>query len=338
MNSSSEEIVQQYRVLKPEDLAAQPLKEFASAVLQGLSERPKRLSSRYLYNAHGSDLFQKIMELEEYYPTRCETEILERHSDDIVHLLDGQAVNVVDLGAGDGTKTKILLNSLLDAGTEVTYVPIDISEHAMHDLTEQMSVRMPQLPISGLVAEYTSALHWLTTRADQQRNLVLFLGSNIGNFNNAQARSFLRQLWSVLNVDDYVLIGFDLKKDIDLLTAAYNDSAGVTAAFNLNLLERVNAELGANFDLSKFRHYSTYDVFTGAMESYLVSMKPQTVTVDALHTEFQFDAWEPVHTEYSYKYLETDIAGLAESTGFVIDGAYKDVKGWFLGSLWRVDK
>jgi L-histidine Nalpha-methyltransferase len=327
-----------YRILQPEDLPAQPLQEFANAVLQGLSERPKRLSSRYLYDDSGSDLFQQIMALPEYYPTRCEAEILERHSVDIVHMLENQAVNVVDLGAGDGTKTQILLNALGSADAGVTYVPIDISEYAMRELTEQMSERLPSIKVSGLVAEYTSGIRWLTTRADQHRNLVLFLGSNIGNFNNAQARSFLRQLWSVLNADDYVLIGFDLKKDIDLLLAAYNDAAGVTAAFNLNLLTRINTVLGGNFDISKFRHYSTYDVFSGAMESYLVSMKPQTVSVEGLHTDFAFDAWEPVHTEYSYKYLESDVAQLAASTGFSIDGAFKDSKGWFLGSLWRVEK
>jgi L-histidine Nalpha-methyltransferase len=329
---------QAYRILSPTDLPNQPLTEFAAVVLEGLSEIPKRLSSRYLYDDRGSELFREIMDLEEYYPTRCEAEILSVHGREIARTFQSEELNLVDLGAGDGVKTLQLLGSLADQRVDVRYVPIDISEGAMADLTARITQAMPDVSVAGLVAEYTSALHWLTAQGDGRRNFVLFLGSNIGNFNKAQARTFLRRLWSVLNEDDYVLIGFDLKKDIDRLLDAYNDAKGVTAQFNLNLLTRINRELGGHFDATKFRHYSTYDVFSGAMESYLVSMQEQTVAVDALNTEFAFLPWEPVHTEYSYKYLESDIADLANATGFAIDGMFSDDNGWFCGSLWKVCK
>ena len=315
-----------------------PLNEFAGSVLEGLSERPKRLSSRYLYDDRGSGLFRQIMTLEEYYPTRCEAEIIEAHGPAIAARFAGTPVNLVDLGAGDGAKTVRLLHQLQAAGADVTYVPIDISEQALRTACETLAGELPGLPVKGLVAEYIAALHWLTANDDGRVNLVLFLGSNIGNFNRAQARTFLRQLWSALNPGDYVLTGFDLKKDIDLLLAAYNDAKGVTAAFNMNLLNRINRELGGHFDLDKFRHYSTYDVFTGAMESYLVSMEKQTVAIDTLHSNFHFDAWEPIHTEYSYKYLESDIRSLADSTGFAIADTLHDSKRWFADSLWRVVK
>ena len=327
-----------YRVLDQQDVATTQVDEFATAVLEGLSEKPKRLSSRFLYDDEGSRAFQEIMQLEEYYPTRCEAAILDAHAAPIVTRFRDRPLNLVDLGAGDGAKTMILLRELHSAGAEFRFVPIDISEAAMKTLAGIVAKDAPYVEMDGIVADYATALRWLGKNSQGRRNLVLFLGSNIGNFNKAQARSFLRRLWSALNDDDHVLIGFDLKKDIELLLAAYNDSAGVTARFNKNLLARVNAELGGNFDLDKFRHYSTYDVFSGAMESYLVSLEDQRVLIEAIDSEFEFDAWEPIHTEYSYKYLESDIDSLASATGFVVEDAFCDAARWFMCSLWRVDK
>ncbi len=326
-----------YRVLDASDVPDDPRRQFADDVLEGLSERPKRLSSRYIYDDRGSDFFQQIMSLEDYYPTRCEAEILASHGPAILESFVGAPFNLVDLGAGDGAKTLHLLRHLEQRSVDFTYVPIDISSSAVAGLTRVMHKEVPQVNVGGLVAEYNTALRWLA-RSEDRRNLVLFLGSNIGNFNRSQARAFLRRLWSGLNDGDCVLIGFDLKKDIDLLLHAYNDSEGVTARFNLNLLQRINEELGGNFDLSTFRHYATYDVFSGAMESYLVSLEKQNVYIDALHSDFTFEAWEPVHTEYSYKYLDSDIVDLAGRTGFEIVGTYRDGKGWFTDSLWRVRK
>jgi L-histidine Nalpha-methyltransferase len=327
-----------YRVLQPADLtAAHGMRRFALDVLNGLSETPKRLPSRWIYDDEGSRLFSAICELEEYYPTRCEAEVLARHTPEIVAQAESTALDIVDLGAGDGRKTNIVLEAAGAAVPDLRYVPIDISEAAMGGLVRATRERFPGLKVSGIVAEYFDGLHWLS-QGSTRRSLVLFLGSNIGNFSRVQARVFLRQLWEALNPGDLVLIGFDLKKDIELLLNAYNDSKGVTAAFNTNLLARINRELGGDFDLSKFRHYATYDVFSGAVESYIVSMARQSVFITELCTGFDFQPWEPIHTEYSYKFLQGDVDELAESTGFRIIGQYHDSRGWFLDSLWQVDK
>ncbi|MBZ0136017.1 MAG: L-histidine N(alpha)-methyltransferase [Planctomycetes bacterium] len=313
------------------------MRAFALDVLNGLSETPKRLSSRWIYDEHGSELFSRICEIDEYYPTRCEAEILRNHAPDILKRAGTDALDIVDLGAGDGRKTNIVLDRALKQVKDVRYVPIDISESAMAGLVAATGQKFPALKFSGIVAEYFDGLHWLSS-TDDRKNLVLFLGSNIGNFNKVQARVFLRQLWEALNHGDQVLIGFDLKKDIELLLAAYNDAQGVTAAFNKNLLKRINRELGGNFDMSAYRHYATYDVFTGAVESYIVSLKQQRVTIRDLQSSFDFDEWEPIHTEYSYKYLQKDIDALASGTGFKIIEQYYDNNGWFTDSLWQVEK
>ncbi len=309
----------------------------AEDVLVGLSETPKRLSSRFFYDARGSQLFQAITDLDEYYPTRVEHSVLSTHAEALLRRFEGDALNIIDLGAGDGRKTRVVLAKALELGIDVRYVPIDISASAMQGLVVDMGTRFPTLPIHGLVSEYTQGVRWLGAQADR-RNLMLFLGSNIGNFHKAQARAFLRRLWMALNDDDHVLVGFDLKKDIELLLAAYNDRDGVTARFNLNLLTRINRELDANFDVSGFRHFSTYNVFSGAMESYLVSQREQTVHIGALHTTARFAPWEPIHTEYSYKYLPRDIAALAAHSGFAEEARFLDEKGWFCDALWRVDR
>ncbi|NTV47368.1 MAG: L-histidine N(alpha)-methyltransferase, partial [Chlorobiales bacterium] len=193
------------------------------------------------------------------------------------------------------------------------------------------------LPTTGLVAEYTNGIKWLS-QTTHRKNLILFIGSNIGNFSWQQSKHFLQSLWNWLNPDDYVMIGFDLKKDIDLLVSAYNDSAGITRDFNLNLLDRINKELGGNFNLRQFRHYEPYNVWTGAMESYLVSEKRQTVFIKELSMYFNFETLEPIHVESSHKYSESDIRHLAGQTGFMIEHMLYDSKKYFVDSVWRVQK
>jgi len=330
-----------YQVLGPQIVRElhDPVRDFAYDVLVGLSERPKRLPSKYFYDDAGSRYFQRIMALPEYYLTDCEAEILTKHASDLVAPLAARGpFNLVDLGAGDGKKTLIVLEHLRALGADFTFVPIDISEGAMRQLVRTIRQRMPDLRVEGLVSEYADGVHYLGREHGDRHNLVLFLGSNIGNFSMVQARAFLRRLWSVLRDGDYAMIGFDLKKDIEVLLAAYNDEDGVTAAFNLNLLRRMNRELGASFDLDAFRHYGTYNVFSGAMESYLVSLEPQVVRIEALEQSFAFDAWEPVHTEYSYKYLRTDVDTLARDTGFAIESRFEDERRFFVDALWRVVK
>jgi len=312
--------------------------QFSFDVLAGLSDSPKRLSSKYFYDDEGSRLFTEITKLEEYYPTRLEAEILELHKGAIAHQLAGRSVNLIDLGAGDGQKTMILLRYFHEQNIDVKFVPIDISEAAIKGLLNTVEQEFPDMNCEGLVSEYFRGIHWLNAQQDERVNLVLFLGSNIGNFDKSNARAHLRQLWTVLKAEDLALVGFDLKKDIDLLLNAYNDPKGVTASFNLNLLRRINNELGGHFDLKKFRHFATYNVFSGAVESYLVSLEDQDVMIDSLENVFHFRAWEPIHTEYSYKYLKSDIHDLASKTGYQVEAEYFDTKQHFVDTLWRVKK
>jgi len=328
-----------FRILSPEDLQKFRHAEhnFSSDVLVGLSRTPKELPSRYFYDEKGSRLFQKITELPEYYLTKCENEILNTQKNKISSLMESQVFNLVELGAGDGRKTSILISHFLKKKLKFKYIPIDISESAMKSLISFMNKKFPDLTTEGIVAEYFDGVKWLN-QLNSNRNLVLFLGSNLGNFNRTNSNVFLHNLWNSLNSGDYVIIGFDLKKKIDIMLKAYNDSKGITSEFNLNLLHRINQELGGNFDLENFRHYASYDVFTGAMESYLVSLKQQTIFIKEIGQTFSFEAWEPIHTEYSYKYLESDIEKLAADTGFIIQEQLFDSKRFFLDSIWLVQK
>ena len=329
---------QRYEVID-EDAAARAtsVHELAYETLVGLSSRPKSLPSRYFYDDRGSELFRDIMQLDEYYLTSCEHQILGRHAGDMLADLSGP-IDIVDLGAGDGAKTRLILRRALARHEDVTYFPVDISQGAMASLVDALRDELPRLGVHGLVGEYTGALRWLSERRRDRPKLVLFLGSNIGNFNRAQARGFLSRIWTHLEPRDRLVVGFDLKKDIERLLLAYNDPGGVTAAFNLNLLTRLNRELGADFDLSRFRHYGTYDVMSGAMESYLVSLENQSVFVGHLQRAFEFKAWEPIHTEYSYKYLRSDVDALAIDSGFQVRHRFGDVHGWFIDDVWAPAK
>lgn len=318
---------------------ANPIHELALSVLEGFSKRPKGLPSIFFYDDRGSELFRQIMQLPEYYPTRCEAEILHTNGSRIAAFLQGEKFNLVELGCGDGAKTILLLRQILLETGDLTYVPLDISQAAIESLLDNLEDEFKSTPFSvrGLVAEYFQGLSWLNRNVGQ-RNLVLFLGSNIGNFNKPTALRFLRHLWHSLNSGDLVLIGFDLKKDLDVLYNAYNDAAGITKEFNFNVLDRINALLGANFDRRKFQHQGLYNVQNGAMESYLISREAQLVSVRELGKEFKFEPWEAIHMEYSYKYLESDVEELASSTGFTILENFYDSQRYFMDSLWEVKK
>ena len=326
-----------FQTLDVTKLKTNSANELAVEVLVGLSEKPKRLPSRLFYDDAGSRLFQKITDLDAYYLTNLEFEIFRSHGVDLLKHAFDSPFNLIDLGAGDGRKTTVLLEQCLSHGANVRYVPIDISAGAMRNLCQSMRDRFPDLPIGGLVSEYFNGIRWLGEQSGR-RNIVLFLGSNIGNFNRPQARGFLRQLWNALNDGDLLLAGFDLKKDIDTLLDAYNDPQGVTSAFNLNLLTRLNRELDADFNLDNFRHYGTYNALSGAMESYLVSQTQQQVNIKALSSTFSFEPWEPIQTEYSFKYLESDITDLASVAGFEVLERRFDAKRWFCDTLWQVRK
>lgn len=328
-----------YKILEQDDIGKtlESRELFALDVLLGLSEYPKRISPKYFYDEEGSLIFKQICELEEYYLTRCEFEILEKHKDEICQLVSGETFNLIELGAGDGHKTSIILKHFLELNLNFRYIPIDISESSMQELIQLLNNKLPKIDAYGLVSEYFNGIKWLSKK-EKRKNLILFLGSNIGNFSKSKSYVFLRTLWNSLNHDDILLIGFDLKKDIDLMLKAYNDSKGLTSKFNLNLLKRINYELNGNFDLNKFRHFSSYNVYSGAIESYLVSFEKQTVLLKELGQSFLFDNWEAIHTEYSYKYLELDIKSLAKETGFIIETQFYDSKKYFVNSIWRLNK
>jgi dimethylhistidine N-methyltransferase len=331
------EIVNKCEVLRP-CIPHSFQRSFALDVLEGLSQRPKRIPSVHLYDKKGSELFQQITALDAYYLTECEQEILGACKEEISESLADQSFNLIELGSGDGRKTMSLIECFLKKQFEFEFITFDISPESVNGLTlclEEMF--SPDLKVTGIIAEYFDGLKWLADKSSS-RNLTLFLGSNIGNLDRRETRRFLRCLWDCLSPGDQLLIGFDLKKDIDVLNRAYNDPEGITREFNLNLLDRINRELGGEFERENFVYYGSYQVATGAVESYLVSTREQEVFIRELDAVFSFEPWEPIHTESSYKYLETEIAALANETGFEVRRDFFDQRRYFVDSLWRVIK
>lgn len=328
-----------YTDLKDHSLDAEKMAkiEFANDVLLGLSKKEKTLPSKYFYDDKGSKLFEQIMELPEYYLTNAETDVFNKNKKNIAKFFKNTNFNLIELGPGNGVKTSILIQEFLKQKLNFEYIPIDISEGAIKTLTNSFSKKFPKLKMKGIIGEYFEALKWLSER-NGKKNVILFLGSNIGNFNYSQSRTFLHTLWNSMDSGDCLLTGFDLKKDIKIMTKAYNDKKGITSKFNLNLLERINKELGANFKLKNFKHYENYGVYSGAMHSYLVSLKDQDIFIKEIGKSFHFNAWEPIHTEYSYKYLQSDVDSLAKDIGFEVCGNFYDSKKYFLDTLWKVNK
>ncbi|MCB2427656.1 L-histidine N(alpha)-methyltransferase [Methylophaga pinxianii] len=311
--------------------------QFAFDVLMGFSAPAKYLPSKYFYDAKGSRLFEQITELEEYYPTRCEFEILNRVGGELAEFLEDEPFEIVELGAGDGRKTKVLLTQLLETTKQFSYIPIDICETAIANLVESLNQSHPSLTTHGIVGDYFASIRHLENTSDS-RKLVLLLGSNIGNFDFPSAKRFLHSIWKCLNHNDLFLIGFDLKKDIEVLTKAYNDKRGVTRDFNLNVLTRINNELAGDFDVSRFSHHGMYNPRHGAMESYLISLEHQEVHIGALEKTFEFKPYEAIHLELSHKYLLSDMQQLADQTGFTVLNNWQDSQGYFADGLWRVNK
>ena len=313
-------------------------RSFAIDILEGLSQKPKRIPSVYLYDKKGSELFRLITTMDVYYLTQSEQEILTACREELSESLAGQSFNLIELGAGDGRKTMSLIECFIKKRFQFEYITLDISPESVNGLTLSLEERFsPGLKVTGIVAEYFDGLRWLAGK-NTSKNLALFLGSSIGNFAPRAAGRFLRRLWDCLNPEDRLLIGFDLRKDIKLLNGAYNDSQGVTREFNMNVLDRINRELGGEFDREKFAYYSSYQLATHAVESYLVSTRKQQVFIRDLDASFSFEAWEPIHTESSHKYLESDIVSLAGETGFEVVKNFFDSRGYFVDSLWRVVK
>ncbi len=327
-----------YRLFQEgENIKFKTHQEFANDVLIGLSQSLKWLPSKYIYDTRGSSLFKEIMELPEYYLTRAETEILKSKKGQISKEIGDKEFNLIELGCGDGKKTKILLEQFLKNNQRLHFFPIDISEDSISEFIDSLRGQYPDLRSEGLVSDYFEGLYWLSEQ-NHRKNVVLFLGSNIGNFTPLKAGVFLSSLWKALNNDDLVLIGFDLRKNTDMMVKAYNDKKGVTAAFNKNLLTRINGELKGNFDLDQFEFYASYDVVEGAIQSYLISKIKQEVFIGELKWLFSLKEMEPIHTESSYKYLTSDIEDMACKNNFEIVDNYFDSNKYLVDSLWKVVK
>ena len=312
--------------------------QMAQDVLQGLTQTPRRLPSRYFYDDRGSQLFQDIMRMDTYYPMNCEYDIFRQQTDQVLDFFSSpeKQFRLVEFGAGDGYKTKVLLKRMLERGFNFTYLPIDISEGAIDTLADSINEDLPRVDFQAVVGDYFDALHQINAaQHPNEHKVVLFLGSNIGNFTRAAALEFLQALAKEMKPQDRALIGFDLKKDPKVILPAYSDPWGITRAFNLNLLTRFNRELGANFDIDTWDHYASYDPISGETKSYLLSKATQRVHIESLERSFSFSAWEPIWTELSQKYDYTMIRDLAKSAGFKVVENLTDERHYYVNSVWE---
>jgi L-histidine N-alpha-methyltransferase len=311
--------------------------QFYDDVVAGLKSTPKQLSSKYFYDANGDKLFQELMNCEEYYPTNCELEIFSEKTAELCKAIigNGDAFDLIELGAGDATKSTYLLQYFLEKQADFTYLPIDISENVISYLNVTLPVTLPGLQITGLNGEYFDMLEKAASLSNK-RKVVLFLGSNIGNLQVSDAEDFCRELGNHLSTGDMLLIGFDLKKNPKTVLAAYNDKEGITKRFNLNLLERINRELTADFDLAKFDHYPIYDPETGACKSYLVSLEDQQVKINGAET-IHFLKNECIFMEISQKFTVAQTDQMAGKAGFKPIHRFFDSKKWFTDVIWLAE-
>ena len=306
------------------------LSDLATDVLHGLTAIPKRLSSRFFYDSQGDRLFQQIMNLPEYYLTRLEYEILVSRKSDISKLFTqrDRPFDLIDLGAGDAKKTKVLVQALLEQKAVFRYVPVDISTSSISSLTADLKVEFPGLEVAPEVGTYHQVLNRLKISPGARR-IFLLLGSNIGNLTHGLAVQLLSAIKDAMGAEDLLFAGFDQKKDPEIILAAYNDSQGVTEQFNKNLLLRINKELQAGFDPDTFMHWPTYNPETGTVKSFLVSRKKKVVPIPALNLEIPFDKRESIHMEISQKYDHPLVQTLAEESRLVVKADIGDPKGWF---------
>ena len=300
------------------------VEDFQADVLAGLRSTPKELPSKYLYDAEGSRLFEKICELDEYYPTRTEMGILDRHVGEMASALGPRAV-VVEFGTGAGLKTEVLLDALEDP---VAFVPIDISAEALDESANRLARRFPELKVLPVCADYTQ--DWEIPEIEQPhgRRSVFFPGSTIGNFDRGPAQDFMGRIAKFCGPGGGFLVGVDLKKDPAVLERAYDDREGVTAAFNLNLLTRMNRELGADFDLQGFRHRAAWNDLDGRVEMHLDSLRDQTVRFEGGDT-VSFAQGESICTEHCNKFELDEFRKISERAGFRVENVWLDEKRYF---------
>lgn len=304
---------------------------FARDVRAGLTANPKFLSCCYFYDQEGSQLFEEICALPEYYLTRAEREILQTYAEDLVARLPADA-RVVELGSGSSSKTRHLLSALLRRQHTLHYVPIDICSIILQETSLSLLKDFPDLEITAIAMEYHDGLRHLRSLA-RQPQLILWLGSNVGNFHRNDAAAFLAEVRRFMSKEDRLLMGVDLRKDRTILEPAYDDARGVTAEFNLNILTRINRELNADFDLEAFRHRAIYNEEAGRIEMYLVSTRQHRVTIRALELSVEFAEGERIHTENSYKYSLAEIESLATAAGFRVTEQWFDRERSFSANL-----
>lgn len=307
---------------------------FAQDVLAGLTSNSKYLSSKYFYDDNGSRIFQEIMEMPEYYLTNAEFEILSLQSKQIVEALNfSKPFNIVELGAGDGFKTFKLLEFLVQQNINFNYVPIDISQEAIDLLTQRLKNRLPSLTIKPKVGDYFEILK--QNKQSDYPSLLLFLGGNIGNYPDEKAIELLRLFHANMKFGDKLLIGFDIKKNPIIIHNAYYDKHGITKRFNLNLLLRINRELGADFKIDDFDFYCHYNPLNGEVRSYIISLRDQSVFIKTLGIHVHFDQHELIWTELSKKYTLAEIEELSNRSDFNFIGHFLDCKHYFTDSLWE---
>ncbi|MHB1022317.1 MAG: L-histidine N(alpha)-methyltransferase [Acidobacteriaceae bacterium] len=301
----------------------------AEEALRGLTATPKSLSPWLFYDEAGSQLFERITELPEYYLTRTERSILGAHAEEIIaQAAGGKHLDIWELGAGTASKTGLLLRAAVNQQSEVLYHPIDVSETALAVASRQIEQSLPGVHVLPQVADYTHSFA-LPAAAPGHRRLVLYIGSSIGNFSPEDALVLLKQVRSQLLPGDALLLGTDLVKEEATLLAAYDDAAGVTAAFNRNILRRLNRELGADFHAERFAHRAQWNAAASRIEIYLESLERQRVHLPALGMDVEFAAGETIHTENSYKFTVAGVKQLLDRAGFQLQHTWMDRRNWF---------
>ena len=303
---------------------------FSQAVADGLSKPQKSLPCRYFYDLAGSKLFEQICELPEYYLTRTEQKIFEDNATDIIDAL-GHELAIVEFGSGNSIKTRLLINAALNRQKHLHYIPVDISSSFLKASSHALLGQIDRLSITAIAAEYADAIPIIPE--PKEPRLFLFIGSNIGNFNRAEAVSFITKIRNRMVSKDRLLISFDLVKATHILEAAYNDASGVTAAFNKNLLARINRELGATFSVPEFDHHALFVQEHSRIEMRLISRCSQHVYINSLQREFSFEQGEYIHTEDSHKYTFESFTEICDAAGLEIQNQWLDKHKWFAVAL-----
>lgn len=308
---------------------------FEKEVTEGLSAFPKYLSSKYFYDKKGDKLFQNIMAMPSYYLTDAEYEIFKTHKEAIATAFsDPKGFDLIELGAGDGKKTKILLEHLGNRGEDFTYLPIDISQNVLDGLKESVERELPNVTIEPQQGTYFEVLEDIASYTSRKK-IIVVLGSNIGNLLHPQAIDFLTNIKKAMSTNDILFMGFDQKKDPAVILEAYNDTEGITAAFNKNILHRINSELKGDFNPDNFKHWEVYNPETGTAKSYLVSTRDQVVSINKLGLDIHFTAWESIHTEISQKYDDSIVRWLAQESGLKIIDQFTDSKKYYKNYLFK---